>query len=158
MTDTDPHQRVSKNGKDKAQDRDLRELRETVQRQLDNDQIAHASILEKLTALDKDLLVTHARDEEKSKAEASLRKLVLTLAVLFMSILSGIVAWAAMEFRELHEDVANNTAHFREFQAIGIEWGDNIDDRAEGFRDDLRQLRRLVNEHQRNKREHSHRD
>jgi hypothetical protein len=155
MTDTDPHQKVSKNGKDKAQDRDLRELREAVQRQMDSDRISHTDILEKLTALDKDLLVTHARDDEKSRAEQSLRKQILTLAVLFMSILSGLVAWAAMEFSELHRDVANNTAHFREFQAIGIEWGDNIDERAEGLRDDLRQLRRLVNEHQRNKQEHS---
>lgn len=64
------------------------------------------------------------------------------------------MAWAAVEFRDIHRDIANNTAHFREFQAIGIEWGDNLDARDAEFKEDLRQLRRLVNEHQRNKREH----
>jgi len=65
------------------------------------------------------------------------------------------VAWAAMEFGELHRDVAANTAHFREFQAIGIEWGENLDARDAELKEDLRLLRRLVNEHQRNKREHA---
>jgi hypothetical protein len=60
-----------------------------------------------------------------------------------------------MEFGELHRDVAANTAHFKEFQAIGIEWGDKLDETDADLKADLRQLRRLVNEHQRSKSEHS---
>ena len=115
----------------------------------------HKILMTQMAAYDTEIKVRNARDEEKDRAEQSLRKQVFALAVLFMSILSGLVAWAAMEFNELHRDVSENTAHFREFQAIGIEWGENIDERANGIKEDLRQLRRLVNEHQRNKQEHS---
>jgi len=147
---------LQKNGRDQAQDRFLRELKEEVRRQREADVEAHGDILAKLDALDKDLLVTHAREDEKAKSESSLRRQMFALALLFLSVLSGLVAWAAMEFRGLHDDVSNNTAHFREFQAIGIEWGDAIDERADTMKEDLRQLRRLVNEHQRNKDEHAH--
>lgn len=130
-------------------------LRDEIVAQRQQDDAAHDMILDKLSAYETELRVRNARDEEKAKAEQSLRKQIFTLAVLFMSILSGLVAWAAMEFNELHHDIGANTAHFREFQAIGIEWGDNIDERAQGFKEDIRQLRRSLNEHQR-QRENAH--
>lgn len=130
-------------------------LRDEIVKQREMDEAAHAIILDKLHAYETELKVNNARNEEKDKAENALRKQVFALSVLFLSILSGLVAWVAVEFNELHSDVAGNTAHFREFQAIGIEWGDAIDERAAGFKEDIRQLRREMNEHQRNKREHS---
>jgi len=146
---------LNKNGIDQAQSRELRELKEELRKFREADVAAHTSIIDKLGALDKDVLITHVRDEEKDKAETKLRRQVFALALVFLTTLAGLVGWAASEFRTLHQDVANNTAHFKEFQAIGIEWGDAIDERAETMQEDLRQLRRLVNEHQRNKREHS---
>ena len=130
-------------------------LRDEIVKVHQENEATHTLILDKLHTYETELKVRNARDEERNKAEQSLRKQILTLAVLFMSILSGLVAWAAMEFSELHQDVAANTAHFREFQAIGIEWGDAIDERAAGFKEDIRQIRRSLNEHLRDKREHS---
>ena len=130
-------------------------LRDEIVRVHQENEATHTLILDKLSAYETELRVRNTRDEEKAKAEQSLRKQIFTLAVLFMSILSGLVAWAAMEFNELHHDIGANTAHFREFQAIGIEWGDNIDERAQGFKEDIRQLRRSLNEHQR-QRENAH--
>ena len=147
---------LQKNGRDQHQDRDLRSLRDSIDAQRKADVEAHGHILEKLSAFDKDLLISHVREEEKSKSEIMLRRQISTLAMLFLSILVGLVAWAATEFRDLHQSVNDNTAHFREFQAIGIEWGDNLDTRDQEFKEDMRQLRRLVNEHQRNKRDHAH--
>jgi len=124
------------------------DLRQELRAYRDQDEAAHAEILIKLRDYETAMLVFNARNEEKDKAEQGLRKKVFALAVLFMSILSGLVAWAAMEFNELHHDISSNTAHFREFQAIGIEWGDAIDERAEGFKEDIKQLRHRLNTHQ----------
>lgn len=146
---------LQKNGRDQRQDGELRELKEEVRKQREADVEAHGTILAKLGELDQDVLVTHVRDEEKNKAELRLRRQVFTVALVFFSLLTGLVAWAATEFRDIHRDIAGNTAHFREFQAIGIEWGDNLDARDVELKEDLRHLRRLVNEHQRNKQEHS---
>jgi hypothetical protein len=131
------------------------DLRDEIELQRQTDEAAHAMILEQLHALETTAQIRNARDEEKDKAENSLRKQIFALVLVFLSIQSGLVTWAAMEFGELHRDVAANTAHFKEFQAIGIEWGDKLDETDADLKADLRQLRRLVNEHQRSKSEHS---
>jgi hypothetical protein len=157
MSDSDSqHRRPAKNGIDHHQNGELRALRGAIEAQKSADIEAHAAILAKLGVLDRDLLVTHVRDEERSKSELRLRRQLAALTMLFLSILAGLIGWAATEFRDIHRDIANNTAHFREFQAIGIEWGDNLDLRDLEIKEDIRQLRRLVNEHQRNKSEHAH--
>jgi ferric-dicitrate binding protein FerR (iron transport regulator) len=131
---------LHKNGQEQAYKQELRSLRET----LEKDAEAHTLILAKLNVYETEIKVANARSEEKDKAESTLRRQVLTLSLAFLGILVGLVAWAAVEFRELHHDVSANTAHFREFQAIGIEWGDAIDERAAGFKEDIRQLRRKI--------------
>jgi hypothetical protein len=161
---------LQKNGRDQQQDRALRELQEVIaelRKELSvsrkNMEISyvrneddHQSIIDKLSTLDKDVLVTHVRDEEKDKSEVRLRRQIATLAMLLVSIAIGLVSWGVTEAENLHQAINDNTAHFREFQAIGIEWGDNLDVRDKEIKEDLRQLRRLVNEHQRNKKEHAH--
>ena len=121
----------------------------------DQDEQAHDAILDKLNVYETELRVANVRAEEKSAAEKALRRQVLTLSIAFLSIMVGLVAWVATEIRDIHKDVAANTAHFREFQAIGIEWGDAIDERAEDFKEDIRRIRKQMNDHQRNKREHN---
>ena len=147
---------LQKNGHDQKQDQELRNLKDAVNAQKKADIEAHANILAKLNEFDRDLLVTHVRDEEKEKSEKALRRQILTLAVVFFGTLSGLVAWAATEFRDLHSDVSNNTAHFKEFQAIGIEMKVALDATDEDIQQDLRQLRDLVQRHQINKDEHNH--
>ena len=132
-------------------------LRDEIVAQRQADDIAHAAILDKLHDYETALRVDKARDEERAKAEGQIRKQVSAAVVMFMSLMTGIVAWAALEFAQIHRDIAENTAHFREFQAIGIEWGDNLDARDAEIKEDMRQLRRLVNEHQRSKDEHTQR-
>jgi len=149
---------LQKNGRDQRQDGELRELKEELRKFREADMEAHTSILDKLSILDKDVLIAHVRDEEKDKAETKLRRQIAALAFFFVTTASGLVSWGVMEARDLHQRINDNTAHFREFQAIGIEWGDAIDERAEGFKEDIRQLRRTVHEHQRNKSEHLHKD
>jgi hypothetical protein len=139
---------LQKNGKDHAQDRDLRELRDAIDRQRAEDVVAHGEILTQVVALDKDLLVTHARDEEKALSEKSLRKQVFALALLSISMAAGLITWAAGEFRDLHQQVNDNSSHFKEFQAIGIRWGDDIDARDKAMQDDIRQLQ--VHDHSHN--------
>jgi hypothetical protein len=156
MTDSDQdHRAVRKNGHDQLQDRDLRDLRDAIDRQRAADLEAHGDILKKLDSLDRDVLVTHARDEERNKAELRLRRQVAALAMLLMTVAIGLVSWGASQSHDLHQDVAENTKHFVEFQAIGIRWGDDIDARAKAIQDDARQLRKIVNEHQRNSKRHS---
>lgn len=121
------------------------------------DDEAHTAILDKLHDYETALRVDKARDEERAKAEGQLRKQVSAAVVMFMSLITGIVAWAALEFAQIHRDIADNTAHFREFQAIGIEWGDNLDSRDAEIKEDLRQLHREVDAHQRSKDEHTQR-
>ena len=130
-------------------------LRDEIVRVHQENEATHTLILDKLHSYELEVKVRNARDDEKDKAEQRLRKQVFALALVFLSILSGLVTWAAMEFNELHHDISENTAHFREFQAIGIEWGDKLDEKDAELKEDLRLLRRLVNEHQRNKREHA---
>jgi len=128
---------------------------EEIRRLHERDNEAHDAILDKLNVYETELRVANVRAEEKSAAEKALRRQVLTLSVAFLSIMVGLVAWVATEIRDIHKDVAANTAHFREFQAIGIEWGDAIDERAEDFKEDIRRIRKQMNDHQRNKREHN---
>jgi len=130
-------------------------LRDEIVKVHQENEATHTLILDKLHDYETELKVRNARDEERAVAEKSLRKQIFALVLVFLSILSGLVAWAAMEFNEIKRDVSANTAHFREFQALGIEWGDNLDATDAELKADLRALRRLVNEHQRNKREHS---
>ena len=129
-------------------------LRDEIVKVHQENEATHTLILDKLHSYETEARVRNARDEEKDKAEASLRKQIFALVLVFLSILSGLVTWAAMEFNELHHDISENTAHFREFQAIGIEWGDSIDERAAGFKEDIRLLRRQMLEHQRNNKKH----
>lgn len=145
---------LQKNGHDGAQDKALRELREAIDKQREADLEAHSIIMEKLSLFDKDLLVTHVREEERLTAEKSLRKQVFALTLMFLSMVAGLVAWVATELNEIHDQVHENTAHFREFQGIGIRWGEDIDARDKAMAEDIRQLERIVNEHQRNKKEH----
>ena len=119
------------------------------------DVAAHARIENKLDAFDRDLLVSQVRGEEKDRSEKALRRQILTLAVVFFGTLSGLVAWAAREFHDLHSDVADNTAHFREFQAIGIEMKVALDETDNDIQTELRDLRALVQRHQINKQEHN---
>lgn len=154
----DDHREVKKNGRDHLQDSEIRRLREalvSLESQHEQNENAHSAILAKLQTYEVELRIANVRAEERGRAETSLRRQVLALALLFLSTASGVVAWAVTEFRDVHDAISNNSAHFREFQAIGIEWGDNLDLRDKEIKEDLRQLRRLVNEHQRNKREHS---
>ena len=122
-------------------------LRDELRAYRDLDEAAHREILLKLHDYETTMKVFTARVEEKDHAEQSMRRKFFGLIVLFMSILSGLVAWVAVELSSIHKDVANNTSHFKEFQAIGIEWGDAIDERAEGFRDDIKELRKRLNLH-----------
>jgi PIN domain nuclease of toxin-antitoxin system len=131
---------LHKNGQEQAYKQELRALRET----LEKDAEAHVAILAKLTVYETEIKVANARSEEKDKAETTLRRQLLTLSLAFLGIIVGLVAWTATEFHDIHKDVSANTAHFREFQAIGIEWGDAIDERAAGFKEDIRQLRRKI--------------
>ena len=147
---------LQKNGHDNAQDRALRELKEALLKQRITDEAAHAAILEKLNVLDRDVMITHARDEEKTLAETRLRRQVAMLAALFMTIAIGLVSWFTTQAHDLHQDVADLQSHFKEFQAIGIRWGDDIDARAGEQAKDLRDLRKLVQQHQINKKEHAH--
>lgn len=149
---------LQKNGRDQRQDSELRELKGELRKFREADVAAHTDIINKLSVLDKDLLITHVREEEKGKAETKLRRQLAALALFFVTTATGLVSWGVMEARDLHQAINDNTAHFREFQAIGIRWGDAIDERAEGFKEDIRQLRRTVHEHQRNKSEHLHKD
>lgn len=167
MTDSDPnHRTVKKNGKDQSQDREIRELRNAVLRYTQDNEAQHSSIINKLHDYETEMKVRNALLAERDKTEGRLRKQVFALSMGFLTLVASLVAWTAVEFRDLHRDVADNTAHFKEFQAIGIEWGEAIDERAAAMRsimdthvqalqEDLRQLRRLVNEHQRNKQEHA---
>ena len=129
-------------------------LRDEIVRVHQENEATHTLILDKLHSYELEIKVRNARDEEKDKAEKSLRKQIFALVLVFLSILSGLVTWAAMEFNELHRDISENTAHFREFQAIGIEWGDAIDERAAGLKEDIRLLQRQMLEHQRNNKKH----
>lgn len=122
-------------------------LRDEIVKVHQENEATHTLILDKLHAYETELKVRNARDEEKAVAEKSLRKQIFALVLVFLSILSGLVAWAAMEFNEIKRDVSANTAHFKEFQAIGIEWGDAIDERAEGFKEDIKQVRHRLNTH-----------
>jgi hypothetical protein len=131
---------LQKNGQDQAYKQELRGLRAT----LEKDAEAHSLILAKLTVYETEIKVANARSEEKDKAEVRLRRQVLTVSLAFLGILAGLVTWASTEFRDIHRDVAANTAHFREFQAIGIEWGDAIDERAHDIQEDIRQIRRTI--------------
>jgi hypothetical protein len=112
------------------------------------DEEAHQAIMDKLTHYETELQVANAIAREKSGAELALRRQILSLSLAFLTIIVGLVAWVSTEIRDIHRDVAANTAHFREFQAIGIEWGDAIDERAATFRDDIVRIRLQLNEHQ----------
>jgi ferric-dicitrate binding protein FerR (iron transport regulator) len=131
---------LHKNGQEQAYKQELRSLRET----LEKDAEAHTLILAKLTVYETEIKVANARSEEKDKAEKSLRRQIGALFLLFMSSAAGIVGWGIGEARDIRKDISANTAHFREFQAIGIEWGDAIDERAAGFKEDIRQLRHKI--------------
>ena len=122
-------------------------LRDEIIAQRDLNDVAHQDILDKLKDYETELRVANAREEEKAKAEKSLRRQVMMLSMTFMSIMVALVAWAATEFKDLHKDVAANTAHFREFQAIGIEWGDNLDAKDAECKEDLKELRHRLNSH-----------
>jgi hypothetical protein len=154
---------LQKNGRDHAQDRALRELQEVIvelrkelvvarknmEQSYVRNQDDHTSIIKKLTTLDRDVLVTHVRDEEKDKAETKLRRQLAALAFLFVTTATGLVSWGATQAHDLHQAVNDNTAHFKEFQAIGIRWGDDIDARDKAMQDDIRQLEKMLHEHQR---------
>jgi len=129
-------------------------LRDEVIKQHHENEAAHNMILDKLHDFEMELRVRNARDEEKHAATTSIKKQLFALVILFLSILTGLVSWFTLEIRETQEDVSQNTAHFREFQAIGIRWGDDIDARAEHMQEDIRNIRRQMNEHQRNNKKH----
>lgn len=162
MSDTDPnHRRPGKNGHDQHQDREIREVKATLEKWesayvqfAKEDREVHEQILSKLTAYEISAKVQAARDDERSKAEKSLRRQVATLFLALLLQAAGVVGWMVAEFRAVHRDIAANTAHFREFQAIGIEWGDAIDERAEKMVQEIRELRREVHQHQRNGAKH----
>jgi len=116
--------------------------------QRQQDDAAHTMILDKLRTYETEMRVSNARNEEKDKAETKLRRQIAALALFFVTTATGLVSWGVMEARDLHQGINDNTAHFKEFQAIGIEWGDAIDDRAEHFHDDLKELRQRLNSHQ----------
>jgi hypothetical protein len=143
MSDTPTHQKSERP-----------DLRDEIRAYRDADDAAHQTILDKLGSYETDLQVANAIAGEKSGAERALRRQMLTLAVAFLSIGIGLVAWVSTEIRDIHRDVAENTAHFREFQAIGVEWGDAIDERAAGFHDDIDSIRKQMHEHQRNSKKH----
>ena len=124
------------------------DLRDEIRAYRDADDAAHQAILDKLSVYEIELRVANVRAEEKSAAERGLRRQILTVSIAFLSIMVGLVAWVTTEIREINRDVAENTAHFREFQAIGIEWGDAIDERAINMREDLRRIREQMNKHQ----------
>jgi hypothetical protein len=129
-------------------------LRDEIVAQRQEDEAAHAVILGKLHDFETELRVRNARDEEKLASGTSIKKQLFALIILFLSILTGLVSWFTLEIRETQENVSENSAHFREFQAIGIRWGDDIDARAEHMQEDIRHIRRLMNEHQRNNKKH----
>ena len=157
MSDSDTdHRAVHKNGHDQKQDHELRDLKDAVDAQKKADIEAHANILAKLNEFDRDLLVTHVRDEEKEKAERSLRGLVIRLTAGFITVIVALASAFIIEVRDIHQLVNNNTAHFKEFQAIGIEMKVALDATDEDIQQDLRQLRDLVQRHQINKDEHNH--
>lgn len=130
-------------------------LRDEIVAQRQEDEAAHAVILTKLHDLETELRVKNARDEEKFAAATSIKKQLFALVILFLTILTGLVSWFTVEIRSTQKDVSENAAHFREFQAIGIRWGDDIDARAESMQEDIRQLRKRLHEHRQNKHEHS---
>jgi len=129
-------------------------LRDEIVKQRQEDETAHAVILDKLHDFETELRVRNARDEEKFAANTSIKKQLFALVILFLSILTGLVSWFTLEIRETQENVSENSAHFREFQAIGIRWGDDIDARAAHMQEDIRTIRRQMNEHQRNNKKH----
>jgi len=129
-------------------------LREEMSSMRTADASAHGLLNDKLDVISKQQIRMQTITEERAMAEGTLRRQVFALVLLFLGSIGGIVGWTATTFTRIQEDVANNTAHFREFQAIGIRWGEDIDQTAAETKEDLRQLRRLVNEHQRNNKKH----
>lgn len=157
MSDSDQsHRAVRKNGHDQKQDHELRDLKDAVNAQKQADIQAHANILTKLNEFNMELALDHVREEEKAKAEKSLRSLVFKLTAGFVAIIIALASAFIIEVRDIHQAVNNNTTHFKEFQAIGIEMKVALDATDEDIQQDLRQLRDLVQRHQINKDEHNH--
>ncbi len=142
---------LSKNGTDQKQNGELREIREYLRANANE----HAGIMSQLAAYDTALQVQAARDEEKEKADRNLKRQVFALFLVFLTQTAGLVGWGVSRYDKLHDGMEENARHFTEFQAIGIEWGDSIDERAAGFKEDIRQIRKQMNEHQRNGKRHS---
>lgn len=136
---------------DTGLDDELHELKEEIRKQREADVVAHGDILSELHKYDTKLQVSGAHSDERLKAETSLRRQFFALSLLVLSTATGLVAWAATEFRSIHRDVQENTTHFTEFQAIGIRWGDDIDARAVEMQLQIRDLRKQVNELERRK-------
>jgi hypothetical protein len=131
---------LEKNGRDAAQDRTVAEL--------DAKNTAdHA----RLTELIHDLKLSVSLDVEKMSGMVKAHRLVAMAvwAILGLSVVvTGSMVNRGIDFLDhLSTQVHGNTTHFKEFQAIGIEWGDNLDDRDKEIKEDIRQLRRLINEH-----------
>lgn len=57
------------------------------------------------------------------------------------------IGWGAAKYDKLSDQVDKNTTHFTEFQAIGIEWGDAIDERAHDMQTEIKELRKRTNQH-----------
>ena len=103
----------------------------------------HDVILTKLMAYDTAVQVQAARDEEKQKADKSLKRQVFALFLVFLTQTAALIGWGVTRFDKLHDKTEDNARHFTEFQAIGIEWGDAIDERAHDMQDDIKELQKL---------------
>lgn len=146
-TPSGPHQAVSKNGKDHAQDRELRELSEQNQRHHD----------EFLAFTKQDLGSHQTLDKTIQGVKTTLDKYTFTGKVLWSIaglLWTGLVAaagWMASEVGAMDDAIRDLGAAQSRIEAQDAALKSELAD----LKQDLRDLRRLVQEHQINKSEHN---
>jgi hypothetical protein len=126
MTDTDPHQRPSKNGKDRQQDRELRELREDNHEQ-------HRDITALIASLQGDV-----------KAGALVGRVLWLLAFVFLSTLSGVIGWMANRIDDLRDEIDEVEHIAVEHEKEGMEIGRGLRRDVDSNEQDIKELRRRL--------------
>jgi hypothetical protein len=128
-------------------ERELKELRTLIQNNLAVDNIAHERIEESLSRVITAHEVQLGVAAEKEKGESSLKKQVFALLLLLLAQTAAGTSWIVAKFDRVETDILNNTAHYREYQAIGNRWGHDIDARAVKIQSDIAKIRERLNSH-----------
>jgi len=149
-----PHQAVSKNGKDHVQDREIKNLAEQNQRHHDEFIAFTKQDLGSHSALDKTI---QGVKEVADGTKQALDKYTFTGKVLWglfgmaWTLAVAGVGWMVSEVDQMDQDVRDVAADLSRTEATDAALRSALDD----MKQDLRDLRRLVQEHQINKREHN---